>query len=324
MPLLIFFAALFLAQVGTASSVDTGHEGGRQIYNYRCYYCHGYSGDAKTLAATFMEPPPRNFVALQPGEISRLQMIDAVTHGRLGTAMKSFTYYLSTEEIAQVVDFIRREFVEQKRINTRYHTQENGWPDHQRYRAAYPFATGELALDMDQQKMSESQRGGFVLYMGSCISCHDRAQVYDEGDIWQSRSVSYPRNNFSYTTPPESVDAYSGASVYARHDIVPETSGLTEQQQQGERLYQQNCSFCHAADGTGENWIGSFLESRPRNLADGPFMKSITKERLRTVILQGLQGTSMPAWKNVLDESQVDAISAYVLTVLSPLTHPVR
>ena len=31
------------------------HERGRAIYNFRCYFCHGYSGDARTLAATYLQ-----------------------------------------------------------------------------------------------------------------------------------------------------------------------------------------------------------------------------------------------------------------------------
>ena len=37
------------------------HERGRAVYNYRCYFCHGYSGDARTLAATYLNPRPRDF-----------------------------------------------------------------------------------------------------------------------------------------------------------------------------------------------------------------------------------------------------------------------
>ena len=45
------------AAVATASE----HELGRKVYNFRCYFCHGYSGAAKTLAATYLKPLPRDF-----------------------------------------------------------------------------------------------------------------------------------------------------------------------------------------------------------------------------------------------------------------------
>jgi len=37
------------------------HELGRKVYNFRCYFCHGYSGDARTVAASQLLPPPRDF-----------------------------------------------------------------------------------------------------------------------------------------------------------------------------------------------------------------------------------------------------------------------
>ena len=293
----------------------SAHEQGRELYNYRCYYCHGYSGDAKTLAATYMIPPPRDFSLTSVDQLSREQMIDVVTHGRPGTGMKSFTYYLDAGQIALVVDFIRQEFMRDQRINTRYHTTENGWPDHQRYQAAFPFATGDIPLDVPAEELSAEQRQGLQLFLNTCISCHDRARVEDEGPIWEARAISYPRNNFSYTE----FDGTTSASIYAEHDTVPVLEGLTAQEKQGEALFQQNCAFCHAADGTGKNWIGSFLDAHPRDLTDSGFMSLIDRQRLKTIIEDGVVGTSMPAWKTVLQDQQIEALISYISKAFHPV-----
>ena len=58
----------------------------------------------------------------------------------------------------------------------------------------------------------------------------------------------------------------SGASPYALHDTPTAISNMTASERRGEHLFQVNCAFCHAADGTARNWIGSFLEPRPRDL----------------------------------------------------------
>lgn len=304
------------ADVGSAESLAY-HEQGRKLYNYRCYYCHGYSGDAKTLAASFMQPPPRNFTATSPATLSREQMIKAVTEGRAGTAMTSFTQYLSSQEIAQVVDFVRREFMQLRRENTRYHTEENGWPNHQRYRAAYPFALGEVALDTPQEQLSEAQRQGYRLFMSSCVSCHDRATVNDEGGIWRARAVSFPRNNFSYSELSKELDGVSGASVYAKHEVAPAVAVADEQLLEGERLFQANCAFCHGADGSGKNWIGSFLESAPRDLSDPAYINALGVDGVKRAIRDGLPNTSMPAWRSVLSEPQVASVAVYVVEVLA-------
>ena len=248
-------------------------------------------------------------------------MITAVTRGRTGTAMQSFANTLNAEDIGLVVDFVRQEFMRSKAKNTAYHTLENGWPNHQQYAPAFPFALGELAIDQPVDQLTAEQLLGRRIFMQSCVTCHDRGRVEEEGVIWDPRPVSYPRNQYSHreTPAPASVtetkttpDTVSEASPYARHEKKPVLINPTTQEKEGEALFQKNCAFCHAPDGTGKNWIGSFLEPHPRNLTDPDNMREMSVERLRGVIREGLPGTTMSAWKSVLSESQIDSVAAYI------------
>jgi cytochrome c oxidase cbb3-type subunit 3 len=274
-----------------------------------------------------LNPKPVDFTNILPSSLSRERMLQSIQSGRPGTAMMSFANVLQPNEIASVTDFIRHEFMVAKAENTRYHTEANGWINHQRYAAAFPFALGEIPLDTPWEKLTPQQAEGKRLFMASCVSCHDRARVTDKGVHWESRAVSYPRNQFSpgdYPVSPktnknESVDAMTSATPYHLHDQPPKLEGLTETEQRGETLFQQNCAFCHAADGTARNWIGSFMEPHPRDLTKSPVMDSMTRTRLRTVIRDGLPGTSMPAWKSVLTDPQVEDIIAYVGRAFHPL-----
>lgn len=288
------------------------HERGRAVYNFRCYFCHGYSGDARTLAATYLQPPPRDFTA---STLSAAQVALAVRDGRPGTAMKAFQGVISAAEIDAVAAFVAREFVRDKAANTAYHTAANGWPGHERHAAAFPFARGQIALDAPLESLTPQQQAGRRLFMGACISCHDRARVIDEGPAWSSRPVSYPRMGFvpgQPNTPP--VDAVSSASVYAKHEVVPRVAGLTPQQRRGQALFQANCSFCHGGDGTGKNWIGQFMEPKARDLTQYT-AQSMPAALLKQRIREGLPGTSMPAWQQVLRPAEVDAVAAYVMRV---------
>ena len=159
------------------------HEGGRQIYNFRCYFCHGYSGDARTLAASMIEPPPRDFTRAR--DLDEARVLAALRQGVPGTAMASFAGTLSPREMDLVARFVVAEFVQARAPNTRYHTAANGWPQHERYAAAFPFATGEIALDRPDASLSKPEREGKALFMSACISCHDRARVLDAGAPWQ-------------------------------------------------------------------------------------------------------------------------------------------
>lgn len=284
---------------------------GRQIYNARCYFCHGYSGDARTLASSYLQPPPRDFTA-SPA-LTRERIVDALRRGRAGTAMKSFSGLLDEAEIGAVATFVERQFVQAHELNTTYHTPQNGWPDHLRYRAAFPFATGAIALDTPADALDAAQRTGRALFLGSCVSCHDRARVAEDGPAWTTRPISYPRLDFvpgDHTRPV--VDAVASASVYARHDVVPAIAGLTPMQRRGEALFQANCAFCHGADGTGRNWIGQFMEPHARDLTqlDG---RTLPVARLRATIRDGMPGTSMPAWGSVLRRNEIDAVAVYVV-----------
>ena len=298
----------------TAPTVPTAleaelHERGRAVYNFRCYFCHGYSGDAKTLAATYLSPPPRDFTR---ATLSAAQIGAAVREGRAGTAMKSFDGILARAEMDAVAAFVAREFVRDKAFNTAYHTAANGWPEHKRFAGAFAFARGDVALDAPLESLNDEQRAGRQLFLGSCISCHDRARVSDEGPAWSARPLSYPRMGFvpgQANTPP--VDAVSSASVYAKHEVVPRLAGLTPLQQRGQTLFQANCSFCHGGDGTGKNWIGQFMEPKARDLTRYS-AQSMPLQQLQQRIREGLPGTSMPAWQHVLEPADVDAVAAYV------------
>lgn len=266
-----------------SKAIEKKHERGRDIYNFYCYFCHGYSGDAKTLASTYLSPPPRDFTSVTPGELDADSMTKAVTEGVPGTAMAPFENRLSRDEIEAVVSFVRREFILEKAKNTWYHTAENGWADHERYSAAFPFARGEIPLDTPEEELTPSQKAGRRLFMKTCVTCHDRAHVTDEGPVWRMME------------------------------------GLSGEERRGERLYQENCAFCHARDGSGRNWFGAFLQPTPRDLT-GPKMDGMTRGRLRSVIENGLPGTSMPAWGHVLSANEMDAIISYI----SKAFHPIR
>jgi cytochrome c oxidase cbb3-type subunit III len=311
-------------------------EAGRRVWNGSCYFCHGYSGDARTVAADVLDPKPVDFTSAAAARLTRDDMLRAVREGRPGTAMQGFASRLSPDEIAAVTDFVRDEFMRKKAGNTRYHTAENGWPDHERYRAAFPFARGELTLAAAPESLTPEQAAGRRLFLGSCVSCHDGG-AKREAPVWETRAVSFPLNVdacascHAYSAalhdraPP--ADATHGGKVkredyvsgpYARHDKAPELVGATPLERRGEALFQKNCAFCHAADGTGKNWIGTFMEPHPRDLTDPQFRRAATRERLARAIRDGLPGTSMPAWKSVLPPADTEALVAYVRRGFGP------
>jgi len=312
------FSLVVLALLPVAAPASDQIEAGRAVYNFRCYFCHGYSGDGKTLAATYLTPRPTDFTKANPAYLTAERIGEVLRQGKPGTAMKPFKGIISEQEMQAAANFVVDEFVKRKAANTHYHTVENGWPNHERYQEAYPFAKGEIPLSRPWENLTPQQSKGKRLYLASCVSCHDRGAPTEDDVTWDARPLSFPRNNFSLANAPKP-DAIASASPYAKHDIPPKVSRMNPLERRGERLFQQNCAFCHGADGTGQNWIGKFMEPHPRNLRDISFMSNASRQSIRHAIREGLPNTSMPAWKDVLSERDIASVVAYINRAFYPL-----
>ena len=181
-----------------AALAGTAHEKGRDIYNYRCYFCHGYSGNSRTLAATYLQPRPADFTGLSPSATSVESVVSVLKSGRPGTAMKSFFGILDEAEMAWVAQFVVQEFVKDRAPNTQYHTKENGWPNHDRYKSAFPFVTGEIPVSQPWESLSPSQSQGKRLYLATCVTCHDRG--VSSQDINDHQELTFERDKGSSTS----------------------------------------------------------------------------------------------------------------------------
>lgn len=250
-----------------------------------------------------LDPKPRDFT--RSPTLDEARILKALREGRAGTAMKSFAGTLTDREIEAVTAFVLDEFVRRQAPNTAYHIPANGWPDHQqRYGRAYPFVKGEVALDIPVEQLSPEQREGRQLFLDACVTCHEPKAATGR---WEAFPLSHMGEVIR-----DPADLVTRPSVYGLHDRPVDIPGLNDHERKGKELFEANCAFCHAKDGTGKNWIGSFLEPHPRDFTDKKQTAHLSDERLRQVIREGLPGTSMPAWGSVLDDDQTNAIIAYV------------
>jgi mono/diheme cytochrome c family protein len=307
-PHILIFILLGFSPAAAEESDELAN--GERIYRYYCYQCHAYSGDAETLTRNFIDPPPRDFTAASILELDANKMVDAVTNGRDGTAMPSFSSVLNPSEIAAVIAYVQNAFMGAERRQAKYHSEINGWQTHGRHEDAFDFVTGAIHIETPTERLTAKQLQGRQTYLTACISCHEQNVGENDSLVWELRAVSYPRRHYSHRGKPN--DIVSGASPYALHDRPAIPTRTSTHIMQGMALFQQNCAFCHAADGTGKNWIGSFLEPHPRDFTDPEFLMISRREHLKSVILDGLAGQSMPAWRDVLSDEEVEEIIDYM------------
>ncbi len=284
---------------------------GRRLYEHQCYFCHGYSGRAQTTAARYLHPKPRDFTQLNPGSSDRESMIQTVTHGRPGTAMAAFGKRFTGEQIEQVVDYIRHAFMTTRTDQAGYHTPANGWPDHERYRAAFPFALGRIKVDDPAIERDPGLNSARQLFMSSCISCHEASSgAADKNSVWQIQAVTYPPDYYllaewGVAPPDERFDPHH------RHEHAPEHRLTSAIERRGKALYASNCASCHAANGSGRNWRGSFILPSPPDFRLLNLAQRKTSDLVRR-ILNAPPGTSMPAFQRVLAPEDAAAIASYM------------
>ena len=98
-------------------------------------------------------------------------------------------------------------------------------------------------------------------------------------------------------------DALPGRPAIAKREVMP--SQVTA----FDVLYGRNCAGCHGADGR----LGA-----ARSLNDPVYLALVSGDRLRTIIGEGVAGTSMPAFRasagGDLTDAQVDALVKGMLT----------
>jgi cytochrome c oxidase cbb3-type subunit 3 len=283
---------------------------GGRVYNARCYFCHGYAGDAHTVATTFLDPPPRDFSALTPAELGRGAMLAAVRGGRAGTAMQGFAGILDEADMQAVVDFVREAFMRRKARPARYHSPVNGWSGEPLASPALPFVTGVLSQDAPWESLSEAQRAGRRLFDAACVVCHARGNAGASRSPWRSEALSND-HGFDPEAAGSHEDDYS-EPPFGLHDRAPALRPANDVLRRGEALYQANCAFCHAADGSGRNWIGAFLVPAPADFTRPAGTTSASAVDLHAIVRRGVPGTSMPAWGSVLSEAEMRAVVAYL------------
>ncbi len=92
----------------------------------------------------------------------------------------------------------------------------------------------------------------------------------------------------------------------------------------GEAVYKERCAYCHGAEGKGDGPPNTMLSVPARDFTTGVYKIRSTESGsiptdgdLVRSISQGLPGTSMPAFKGIISDDEIAAVTTYIKS-LSP------
>jgi mono/diheme cytochrome c family protein len=92
----------------------------------------------------------------------------------------------------------------------------------------------------------------------------------------------------------------------------PPDFGSADQVSQGRSLFLEHCAICHGENADGVGQRHSSLSSEPPNFNEPSWQHRRTAGHVFTIIHDGKQGTSMPAWVGKLSDDEIWAIAAFV------------
>lgn len=121
----------------------------------------------------------------------------------------------------------------------------------------------------------------------------------------------------------ETLDSWFGTPRNPRVKDAPASLGFdNEKLAEGSALYRIHCLHCHGVPGDGRGVTAKWINPHPRDFRQGLFkFQSVDqstapspprREDLKRTLLQGIEGTAMPAF-NLLDGKKIDNLVSYVM-----------
>lgn len=86
----------------------------------------------------------------------------------------------------------------------------------------------------------------------------------------------------------------------------------------GESLFTQNCVPCHGSTGKGDGPTAASIDQVLPDFTNPATLNALSPSEIFTVVKEGRMDRMMPPWKNKLNDEQIWAAVAYLLTLNAP------
>lgn len=197
-------------------------------------------------------------------------------------------------------------------------------------------AVPQFSLPDNPEDYSVALAAGKTAFEQNCTACHGvtgagdgpgaasllprpadlRAASFTSGRIadalWNGR---YGSSMPAWRDLDNSTLAALTVYVHSLHtsQALPETA-TGESTVQTAALFEKNCSSCHGATGQGDGPAARSLAPRPANFQ----LKQGNPDYLEMVLRNGIPGTAMPPWEEVLTDQQCDSLVRYLRSLYQP------
>jgi len=162
---------------------------------------------------------------------------------------------------------------------------------------------------------------------GGCINCHafrNDDGVLSGGQIgpdltWAIRTrgekyvkehIVNARSHVADSIMPTFRD-YNDAELESLVKFMETMTYTFPDNTEGKVLYEAYCVSCHGEDLNGRGPVSAMLDPLPRDFSKHQFVMAY-EDRFKNSILNGVGGTDMPAWKNILGEEKVETLIEFI------------
>lgn len=187
-------------------------------------------------------------------------------------------------------------------------------------------ATDITKLEGNPELLQQAIAGGRAAFRVNCSQCHGSGgagsqtlgypNLNDDDWLWGGdlRSIEYTithgvrqpeGDDLRQSAMPPFEGVFDTAQLTALAEHVLSLSGKAKASPAGARIYADNCTTCHGANGEGDRAQGA-----PR-LNDAIWLYGGTREDVAKQVLRPRMG-HMPAWKDKLDPVTIKMLAAYV------------
>ncbi len=301
------------------------------LYHNYCSVCHGDRGDGRSRATNSLSSRPRDFTSeASRRELSRERIVAAIRHGVPGTAMAAWNSQLSDPDVGRLADYLLTTFVnpavDPRLLKGRsvyaascsvcHGDKGQGalWAAGNMTAPPRDFRSPQAAAQLTRERMLASVTSGrpgtAMAAFGAQLPREDIEAVVDyiRLGIMMPSSEGISGTHAHAASPAPTPPAPRRGTDMS----LPMPNKLTADTGKG-KTFLSAVATCRGAKGDSKGPRACSAKPKAaRNLTDEAARRTFSRPVLFAAISEGKLGTEMPAWKQVLSETEIANVTEYV------------